>query len=280
MVRIAIFLTVFSASIFCATFNEKINLNYGFAEMQGRRPTMEDAHHVEITKDYEFFGLYDGHGGREVADFAAQTLHVNCNLVQCEASADIVKALKEGFVRTHKDLDAAGINSMRQGSTAVIALIRKDQLFVANTGDSRAVLCSAQVAISLSEDHKPDRPDEKKRIEDLGGTIVFWGVWRVNSCLALSRALGDKSLAPYIIPDPEITQRTLTPQDEFLIIACDGVWDVLNNQQAVDVVTNALKSKPNDFDNAAAGLRDAAYTAGSADNISVMIVDLKRFQQP
>ena len=80
---------------------------------------------------------------------------------------------------------------------------------------------------------------------------------------------------PFLIPDPEITQRTLMPEDYFLIIACDGVWDVFNNQDAVDIVKEALRIKPNDFDSAAEALRDAAYNKGSTDNISVIVVGLK-----
>ena len=255
---------------------------YGVAEMQGHRLHMEDAHRIELTENYKFFGLYDGHGGREVADFAAQNLHVKCDFAKGKTDADITKALKKGFLQTHKDLDDAPINARLQGCTALVALIRKSQLFVANAGDSRAVLCSAGKAIPLSQDHKPDRSDEKKRIEDLGGWIEYNHRMRgyyVQSMLAVSRALGDKYLHPYVIPTPEIQHKTLESDDEFLILGCDGVWDVLSNQQAVDFVRAELEKDPNNFEKAAQALRDQAYSAQSMDNISVIVVDLKGLHQ-
>lgn len=269
-------LVLLSCSVFC---NSLCEISYGIAEMQGLRSTMEDAHCIEITEDYAFFGLFDGHGGRDVADFAADMLYINCDFILQKTDDDIIKALERGFVKTHEDLDEAEFDSMRQGSTAVVAFMRDGQLYVASTGDSRAELCSNGEAVALTDDHKPNRTDEKKRIEDLGGKIIFYGVWRVNGMLAVSRALGDKSLAPYVIPHPEIIQRTLLPQDEFVIIACDGVWDVLSNQEAVNIVKESLKNKSNSLDIAAAVLRDAAYNKGSSDNISVMIVNLQDWQR-
>jgi serine/threonine protein phosphatase PrpC len=251
--------------------------NYGIAEMQGRRPTMEDEVDCTINDDHAFFAVYDGHGGKAVATFARDNLRKNCALDQATTDDAIKETLTKGFIQTHAELSDA--ISYHTGSTATVAVIKNGQIYVANTGDSRTVLCRGENALALSDDHKPDRPDERKRIEDLGGRIVFWGTWRVEAQLALSRALGDRCMAPYVIPNPEITQTVLTPADEFLILGCDGVWDVFNNQDAVDLVRVELKNNGDDCQKAAEALMNAAYEKGSTDNISVIIVNLKSFIQ-
>lgn len=283
--RSILFLTCISAASFCTP---PVTI-YGAAEMQGRRPSMEDAHYVEIAKKYAFVGLYDGHGGRGVADFAANKLHTYCDLTKHKNVGEIVTALGEGFLATHASLGDPlenrnlAINANQQGCTAIVAFIRKKQLFVANTGDSRALLCRAGNAIALSVDHKPNRPDEKKRIQELGGKIIYeWAGGRVeisNASLAISRALGDKDFHPYVIPHPEIHYKPLVSDDEFLILACDGVWDVLDNQPAVDIVREALKNNADDFTLAAEALMHAAYKKGSNDNISVIVVGLEQFNK-
>lgn len=123
------------------------------------------------------------------------------------------------------------------GSTAITVLIRGDQLYAGNAGDSRAIACVAGHAQPLSIDHKPDDEAEKARIENAGGFVEFK---RVNGNLALSRALGDFAFkANYDLPPeeqivtacPEVQTCTLTSEWDFLVLACDGIWDVLQNQE-------------------------------------------------
>lgn len=250
------------------------NLNHvGFSEMRGRRPTMEDAHTMVIMDNYAWYGLYDGHGGRKVADFAAENLHKNV-ISALQGINDVRAALRKGFEELNAQLDSVTFDVRRQGSTAVVALVRDGTLAVANLGDSRAVVSHAGKAIALTEDHKPDRADEKARIEKLGGKVIEYGVPRVQGVLAVSRALGDKALHPYVSFEPEIRQKKLDHDDEFLIIACDGVWDVVTNQEAVDIVKQVLSDCTIDLNKAADALRDEAFNRGSGDNISVIIVRL------
>jgi len=254
----------------------------GFAEDPnvGYRSTMEDAHAFVVKSDYAFFGLYDGHGGRAVADFAAEHLHeyiINAlkgKPPQQFTDMRIRKILNDAFVKTHQDLDKAAFDAKEQGCTAVAVLLYDNKIYAANAGDSRAVLGSSGQAIALTDDHKPDRPDEKERIEKLGGKVIIWGVPRVNGDLAISRSLGDKRLHPYVIPNPEIKQANLTSAHEFLIIACDGIWDVINNQQAVDIVRTALQQSKN-VNQAADILKNEALKRGSTDNVTVIVVDLR-----
>ncbi len=140
---------------------------------------------------------------------------------------------------------------VRCGCTAVVALIVGNTIYVANAGDSRGVLCRKGAAVPLSFDHKPNDKGETDRIVGAGGFITSAnGHFRVNGNLNLSRSLGDlkykqnKTLPPeqqMITAQPDLLTETLCPGDEFIIMACDGVWDVMSNQQAVDFVRARLK---------------------------------------
>ena len=172
------------------------------------------------------------------------------------------------------------------GSTCVVAVIRGDSLVVANAGDSRAVLCRQGHAVEMSRDHKPMDEGERARIQKAGG---FVQEGRVNGSLALSRAIGDleykqsKTLPPQeqiVTAYPEIKTETIVPGDEFVVIACDGIWDVLTSQQCCDFVRRRLRHDI-PLSKICEELVDecmAPDTKGSGigcDNMSVVIVLLK-----
>jgi protein phosphatase 1G len=139
---------------------------------------------------------------------------------------------------------------VQAGCTAVVALLHERELFVANAGDSRAVLCRAGAAVPLSEDHKPASARERERIVAAGGFLSdVAGVCRVNGNLNLSRAIGDHrykgnaDLAPaaqIITAEPDVERVAITPEDRFLVLACDGVWDVMSNEEVVVFVGKQL----------------------------------------
>jgi serine/threonine protein phosphatase PrpC len=125
--------------------------------------------------------------------------------------------------------------SLSAGCTACVAIITKEYIICANSGDSRCVLARGNTALEMSEDHKPDNVGELKRIDAAGG---FVEEGRVRGILSLSRALGDleyklnKKLpveAQMITCVPEIKKVALSPEDKFVIIACDGIWDCLTS---------------------------------------------------
>lgn len=91
----------------------------------------------------------------------------------------------------------------------------------------------------MSEDHKPNRLDERKRIELAGGVVVWAGTWRVGGVLAVSRAFGDRLLKRYVVAKPEMREEALGPDDEALILASDGVWDVVSNQDACNIIKDS-----------------------------------------
>jgi len=218
--------------------------------MQGWRIAMEDAHAtvLELEEGQEkpnaFFAVYDGHGGSNIAKFAGQNVHKRLVTEETYKQKDYGAALKRAFLGTDEDI-LANPTYVREpsGCTAVAALVTNDnKIYVANAGDSRAVLSVKGEVKPLSFDHKPSNDVEKARISGAGGYIEYG---RVNGNLALSRALGDfefkKNTAlgaekQIITADPDITVHEITEEDEFLIIACDGIWDCLSSQQAVDFV--------------------------------------------
>jgi len=147
--------------------------------------------------------------------------------------------------------DAAPAKSaaLDAGCTSVVVAVRDKTIVCANAGDSRAVLCRAGKAVPLSFDHKPSSQIEIDRITRAGGYITEQG--RINGNLNLSRSLGDcqyklnKDLPPsaqVITAEPDILVETIHPEDEFMILACDGVWDIMSNQQAVDFVRSRIAS--------------------------------------
>jgi serine/threonine protein phosphatase PrpC len=152
------------------------------------------------------------------------------------------------------------------GTTVVLAVIEGATLTVANVGDSRAVLFRDGRAVRLSVDHKPDLPEEAQYIQSKGGFVKDG---RVSGMLAVSRALGDGFLHEVAHPVPHIVRVELTEKDTRLILACDGVWDVMSDQEACELIAAEI-----DPLEAAKKLRDKAYELQSLDNISVIVVFL------
>lgn len=271
--------TVPAAAPLPAAASIHVQHQYGWAEMQGHRTSMEDAHTMITGPEIDFFGVFDGHSGKEVADYVAEHLYGNI-LSEPSFAANPAQAIRDGCLKTDVNIqtDQKMIDlrkwGMDPGSTAIFALIQGENMYIGNIGDARAVLSSGGVAMALSQDQKPNRPDEKARIEAAGGSVTFWGVWRVQGNLAVARAFGDLDLKQYVPADPEILTHKIVPADEFLILGCDGVWDVLNNQEAVDIVKTSLTETGGDLNVAAKKLIDEAFAKGSRDNISAIVVKL------
>mmetsp|Transcript_148757 Transcript_148757/g.273090 ORF Transcript_148757/g.273090 Transcript_148757/m.273090 type:complete len:673 (+) Transcript_148757:107-2125(+) len=272
----------------------------------GLKKTLQDRYASDEAMEElgVYFGVFDGHGGTQVADHIAKQLHKNIMVqfrqkqVQPASRDEKIRAgIKEAFLQTDKEiLSMAERKKFEQvGSTAVTALLHGNpklgtalRLVVANLGDSRAVLCRAGQAVAASEDHKPQRIDEKKRIERAGGLVLqVRGAWRVaastnpNSMsksarreyqgLAMTRSFGDlyfKKPTLLSVAEPEIQIIPLTDKDLFLVLATDGIYHVLSNQEVVDL---ALKHW-DDPDEAAKQVVRTAYKRGSEDNLTVLVI--------
>jgi len=235
------------------------------------RRTMEDAH---VTVDpfdgaahTGYFAIYDGHGGRGAVDFVAKALHTNFLEVYSKAD-NIPAAWKEAYNKTDAQIGENKI--LYSGTTAVTAFIRKvnDErwLHVANVGDARAVLNRGGTAQRLTMEHKGSDEDEAKRIVDAGGFIVLN---RVNGILAVTRSLGDFAMKDYVTGDPHTSDVLLEAKDTHLILACDGLWDVCSDQEAVDLIAGEKEAEA-----MSKKLLIHALKNGSTDNISVMVLVL------
>ncbi|KAF8412124.1 hypothetical protein HHK36_000080 [Tetracentron sinense] len=288
------------------------SLSHGSISVIGRRREMEDAVAVvpsflsgEFEK-YDFFAVYDGHGGSHVAQVCRDRLHrvlameiegiegrEMAEMGNREGEFDWEKVMGACFSKMDDEVNGGGVvmedgsNSVLSiGSTAVVALVGKEKLVVANCGDSRAVLSRGGSVVPLSHDHKPDRPDEMERVEAAGGRVINWDGYRVLGVLATSRSIGDHYLKPYVISDPEVIVSKRTVSDEFLILASDGLWDVISNEVACDIVGRCLDGRMmrrfsetvsrSSAAEAAAVLAELAIARGSKDNISVIVVELKK----
>lgn len=183
-----------------------------------------------------YFAVYDGHGGAQIADLCEKMVHKNIITDESFAKGDFETAIKNGFANTDKDLlKAAADANWHSGACVVSTIISKRKLWLGNLGDSEAILARREgtgyKAIELSHKHKPTDPIEKERIKKVGGYVVLG---RVMGSLAVARALGDKdfkkpfnnSEGDYVSAEPHLNQIDLTPEDEFLIVSCDGLWYV------------------------------------------------------
>lgn len=223
--------------------------------------------------DTAVFAVMDGHGGEHVAHFCERYLPA---AIARGPSEDVRRALCDAFHRMDEMLaDPANLDELNSlsndispqafntwqanpeciGCTAVVCCVRPDSIVVANAGDSRAVLCRSGVAIDMSEDHKPNLPSERARIRRAGGEILEQRTgkhtqYRVNGNLNLSRSIGDLGykqnfkLRPQdqmICSTPDVRHFWRQPGDEFMVLACDGVWDVLSSQEVVDYIRPQLQ---------------------------------------
>jgi protein phosphatase 1L len=216
-----------------------------------------------------FFGVFDGHSGRRACEFARDNLPAQL-LAELHKS-EPEDALRRAFLKTDEEfLKIAHKEGLYDGSTAITALVRGRTLWVANAGDARAILVSGSTAIAMSEDHKPNRESERRRITQAGGTVTFMGCWRVNGVLATSRGFGDRELKKVVSAEPEIRHRTLMEGDDYLVLASDGIWDVLSNQNVADVVARSGGCR-----SAATAVTEEALRRGSMDNVTAVVISLR-----
>eukprot|EP00980_Cylindrotheca_fusiformis_P006764 scaffold1413_cov117-Cylindrotheca_fusiformis.AAC.4 len=231
-------------------------------------------------------GVFDGHGGDKASQFCSDWMS---SYVKNETSYpyDLGMAMKNAFQSADDDFVSSG---HPDGSTACTAtLVGGRRIVCANAGDSRAIVVRKDGSVvRLSRDHKPGVPDETKRITDLGGRVIYWGRWRVEGLLAVSRSIGDASLKPYVSATPEVCEYDIGKDDWFLLISSDGVWDVMDNEEAAHVIIASacvledgeLKIDTERFKWAARNLIQHAKSCGSLDNFSAIVVDLKSCGNP
>jgi len=286
-------------------------LDYAVSAMQGWRETMEDAHicAIDIAPETCLFAVLDGHGGKEISTFVSRHLteellknrhfaaeEFELALYETFLHMDSLMTKAEGLQELYKiqqdipdcySVSASALKEMenKAGSTACVALLHRNSLYVANAGDSRCVLARGGHALDMSTDHKTSVSTESARVKRAGGTVYLG---RVNGQLALTRSMGDFSyksnpLAPadeqIITAKPDVKVEKLTPKDQFLILGCDGIWDVLSSQECVDYVNKHLRAGT-ELRTLCEELCDYCLVErrgrqGSSDNMTVIVVRLQ-----
>ncbi|KAK6241710.1 hypothetical protein SCA6_007099 [Theobroma cacao] len=248
------------------------HITHGFHCMKGKsNHDMEDYVVSEFKKkddsELGLFAIFDGHLGHDVAKYLQ--VHLFDNILK---EHDFWTEMEDAIRRAYHSTDAEILDKARLlgrgGSTAVTAiLINGQKLVVANVGDSRAVICKNGVAEQLSVDHEPSK--EKRMIESRGGFVsnLPGDVPRVDGQLAVARAFGDKSLKLHLSSEPDVTAVPIGDDVEFIILASDGIWKVMSNQEAVDTIKNIK-----DAQSAAKLLIEAAVSKKSKDDISCIVV--------
>ncbi|CAF4092983.1 unnamed protein product [Rotaria magnacalcarata] len=294
------------------------DLRYGLGSMQGWRVDMEDAH-AEILKlddnrwsTWSYFGIFDGHAGFRTAVKSAERLHPRIisslnGLVQENANLKSLRnvassqldfnkfemAMKDAYFKFDNEWKEENRNNNpddKSGSTAISCLIDLERIYFLNVGDSRAILVSTDGRILLAtKDHKPNDQAERQRIQEAGGTVL---IQRVNGSLAVSRALGDfeyknnsnrRPDQQLVSPEPEITfyvrQAKQDEQPAFIVLACDGIWDVMTNEELATYILGRMRVT-DDLCEIANSILDMCLYKGSKDNMSLIIIAFKNAPTP
>ena len=258
---------------------------YGSCSMQGWRKDMEDSHFESLGftegRSDSLFGMFDGHGGSSVARYCQVNFQSILRSDPDFQAGRICEALRKTYLKLDQLLvsDPQAIPQLKQylkesrggsetppslrtphrqhshpaynsGCTALVVYIdeRTSKAYVANSGDSRAVLCRNGDAVELTTDHKVTLQSEADRIVAAGGVVLNG---RVNGSLNLTRAIGDlafkgdPSLSPenqMITANPDVCEIDINPDtDDFIVIACDGLWEVMKSQEVVDYILHSLQ---------------------------------------
>ena len=235
------------------------------------RDYMEDKsrviQNINGDKNNHLFCLFDGHGGVNVSQFLQENFYKYFNKIFPIINPE--ENFKELF-RT-LDLKIKDLNLLSMGATACIIYITKENgkrvLYSANIGDTRSLLISSNDYKRLSYDHRATDSNEYNRIIKNGG-IVFAG--RVYGSLMLSRAFGDWELKNYgVISDPYVTKTYINDNDKYIIIATDGVWDILDDSDVYEISKDFDSSKDLCYK-----IVEKSMDKGSTDNISCFAIKL------
>lgn len=264
--------------------------------MKGKRSQNEDKHdcitNLDInSKTYDstkaninYYAVYDGHGGRAISRY------LSSHLPNFFMDKRVEYPLKKNFVKKvynfwqdelRTKYTQAATNA---GSTCCVVIHYKEgeheYLNILNTGDSRAIMCRNNMAVQLTNDHKPSQFSEYARITNMGGEIYFDGHDHRIGSLSVSRAFGDLGEEPYVTCLPDIYRYKLSSTDKFIILGCDGLFDMCDNNEIVNfVLMNCYDIKTgeriNKHINIAKKLAEyAIVTKQSTDNVSIIIVFL------
>jgi len=259
---------------------------WGLFSFKGRRRTMEDTHVVSdpvdasTAADLGLFAVFDGHGGKGASAYCQEhCLGVLKEELAAASGAVDADLLKRVFAKVDAGIKESGVDFA--GSTAAVCVWDrvKRSIKVANVGDTHAILVPAaeddekklltEKVQRLTVEHHAEG-DELERIKAAGG---FVNAGRVNGMICVTRSLGDHNMKNLLINEPAVATVESVPAGSILLIACDGIWDVLTTED----VAAALAAPPSPEETAAECAKrilKTAYDKGSQDNLSVMVIRL------
>ncbi|CAG8536379.1 uncharacterized protein OCT59_025347 [Rhizophagus irregularis] len=257
------------------------DLIYVTSSMQGWRETMEDKHTVECNipefPDYSFFGVYDGHQGKHTSEYLSKNLHLNIfKKIHEIGEENIEEAIKDAFMQTDDDWKDESSNysfKCNDGSTAVVTVITPNKIvYVGNAGDSRAVMSVGGLAIPLSEDHKPNIARESQRIIQAGSSPGEYNVSRAFGDFKRCKNNPDKGPKEQIfIAYPDVMSHKVDTDTDFLVLACDGIWDCMSSKDVINFINKDIKINK-DLSKACENLMNRCLELGSTDNMTVIII--------
>jgi len=230
----------------------------GYSCQQGRKEVDEDRYMIDNER--QLYGVYDGHMGFEAADFVSKNIKEFFFNELEKFSYNITQV----FVNTYRNLDVQFDNEIdaTSGTTALTAFLDGHNLYVANVGDSKSVLCCNNIfPIEISEVHSAANPLEAARTKN---KLYVW-----------TRSIGDPHLTNHgMIPDPDVRKTRILSSSKFLILATDGVWDMITTEKAVQIVNGSFENGDNPG-GAAEKLSSEVYNMGSRDNICIIVVQFE-----
>lgn len=263
-----------------------LHISYGFCSDKGPMRKQNEDRHVctsELIHDnaVAYFGVYDGHGGARVAEYLSQSLHGAIFERMRNSPRDMKNCLTDAFIEADDEIFQ---KQMESGSTAISLLVQGSKAVVAAVGDSQAVLCTRGRALNYCSPHTPNSPGERDRILAANGKI---SEGRIFGFLGVSRAFGDNDFktgrgeyknrfnGDLVIATPEVVEHDISKHDEFIVLACDGLFDVMSPQQVVDFVHKKLVQH-GQVQHACEELVSHAINIGSQDNVTAVIVCFNR----
>lgn len=261
-------------------------LKIHFTSVKGRRDSNEDRHNIilningndKLINPINFFGIYDGHGGSWVSTYLENNIpnyYLNKRFIPpflTEYHNQVFQIIQSQLL---KNANSYGYS---MGSTCLLNIMYKFEdsihMNVVNLGDSRLVIVyKNDTSKQITIDHKPDEPNEKIRLEKMGGDVYkdSDSVYRIGD-LSLSRAFGDGDNAPYISQKPDVFYKKISPETKYIVMACDGLWDIVESENIGKIIKKIIETT--NTENIAVELANYALLKGSTDNISITIIEV------
>lgn len=236
----------------------------------GFRHTMEDRYVVEVRPEVGLFGgVYDGHGGVEAVEIVTASLHP-AFFTALDAGLPPIEAFRQAYRSVEERLE--DINS---GATAATIFLRKDELNFAHVGDAEILLVGA-AGIPLTRPHRVGDPTERARIIRAGGAVEGGYVVRGLRGLMPTRSFGDSYFRPVgVMAVPTVGARRIGTDDRFLVVACDGLFDVFGGDEIARILLKSSGAREG-----GEALRDEVLARGGTDNLTILVVEFQAANAP